>query len=114
MEYDVLAVLPALAEEDPESSAERLLAAFVATHPETGPVASVDLERNTFDVAFTVEASEAYEAIEIAKGVFLRAAHTANLEVRPLDAFHVDAAASDRVSEFPLERQRAANLSAAR
>jgi hypothetical protein len=98
MEFDVLAVLPALEDEDFEAAAEQLLAGFTRTHPEAGPVASVDLVRGTFDIAFTVEASEAYEAIDIAKQVFGEGASAADLAVRPLDGFHVDAAAQDRVA----------------
>ena len=56
MEYDVLAVLPAYEREELDRSAEQLLTAFMETHPETGPVASVDLVHDTFDIAFTVEA----------------------------------------------------------
>jgi hypothetical protein len=97
MEFDVLAVLPALEGEDLEAAAEQLLRGFVHTHPETGPVASVDLAGGTFDIAFTVEASDAYEAIDTAKKLFSHGANQAELAVRPLDGFHVDVAAHDRV-----------------
>ena len=89
-EFDVLAVLPTLQGEDPEASAERLLFAFEAKHPEAGAVTSVDLERGTFDVAFTVEAADAYAAFEAAKAPFSQAAAAADLEPRPLNAIHVD------------------------
>jgi hypothetical protein len=95
MEFDALAVLPVLEMEDLEDAAEMLLSGFVTAHPESGPVASVDLRRRTFDVAFTVQAPDAYEAIEIAKRVFSDAAENTELAPRPLDGFHVDVAAPD-------------------
>lgn len=98
MEFDVLAVLPGLEGEDLEAVAEQLLGGFMRAHAESGPVASADLARGTFDVAFTVEASDAYEAIEVAKHVFSDGAAAAEIAVRPLDGFHVDAAAHDRVA----------------
>jgi uncharacterized protein with GYD domain len=96
MEFDVLAILPALEGEDLEASADQLFDAFVRTHDETGPVGSVDFARGTFDVAFTVEAPDAFDAIDRAKIVFREAAGAAELQVRRLDAFHVDAAAPQR------------------
>jgi hypothetical protein len=96
MEFDVLAVLPALDDEDPETGAERLLAGFQETHPDAGAVTSADLARQTFDVAFTVEAGDTYEAIELAKATFATAAEASAVTPRALEAFHVDAVAPAR------------------
>jgi hypothetical protein len=71
--------------------AERLLERFFEIHPESGPVASVDLSRGTSDIAFTVEAGDAYGAMEAAKELFLECSTAADLSTRSLDAFHVDA-----------------------
>lgn len=96
MEFDVLAVLSALDGEDPEVAAEQLLHAFARSHAETGSVASADLTRGTFDIAFTVEAADVYEAIDVAKDLFAAGASAAMLASRPLDGFHIDAATADR------------------
>jgi hypothetical protein len=96
MEFDVLAVLSLLEGEDLESRAEQLLNGFMRAHPETGPVASVDLFRGTFDIAFTVEAPDAYEAIDMAKQAFSEGAATAEIPPRPLEGLHVDHVTHDR------------------
>ncbi len=96
MEFDALAVLAGLGGEDLEARAEQLLNGFMQAHPEAGPVASVDLARGTFEIAFTVESSDAYEAIEAAKRVFAEAATIADIPPRPVEGFHVEHVIPDR------------------
>jgi hypothetical protein len=47
-----------------EEVAERVLDAFVAAHPEVGPVVSQDTQANTLTIVIAVDAPNAYDAWE--------------------------------------------------
>jgi hypothetical protein len=71
--------------------ADALLDAFLAGHAQASPVVGEDLQAETIDVTFAVNAHDGYEAFELAREVF--AAATARTRfARPVVGVTVEAA----------------------
>ncbi len=72
-----------------EDAAERMLEAFVVAHPEVGPVVSQDTVADTLTVVFALDAEDANEAYDEAKGVFLEGARASKLPPKKVVAVNV-------------------------
>jgi len=72
-----------------DAAAERMLEAFVVAHPELGPVVSQDTVADTLTVVFALDAGDANEAYDEAKGVFLDGARASRLPPKKVVAVNV-------------------------
>lgn len=82
-----------------EENGERVLAGFLATHPETGPVVGQDLEVGTLDVTFSLTAADAQEAYDRAVPVIAEGFHGASLSEQRIVGLSVEAVPADELVE---------------
>lgn len=83
-----------------EDYAERFLEAFVATHPEAGPVVSQNTARDTLSVVIAVEAADPDEAWERGRRVFVEGGEASGLEPPEGVEFSVTKVAEDETADF--------------
>jgi hypothetical protein len=88
-----------------ESYGERVLEAFVATHPEVGAVVSQSTKANTLTVVFSVEAETADAAIQHGREVFAAGGAASGLPMTELLEANVILVASGDNSERDEERE---------
>jgi len=75
------------------ANAEILSDAFLEVHPETGLVASADLERRTLSITFSLDAENADAALDRGKAVFADGAGASGLDRAEVVGLHVEAVA---------------------
>jgi hypothetical protein len=69
MEYRITITL---AEHGSIENSERVLDAFLATSPDSGPVVEIDTEVDTLSVTYSVEADDAENLTRVASEIFAR------------------------------------------
>ena len=88
-----------------EDYAERVLEAFVSTHPDVGPVVSQDTNVGTLTVVFSLDAESADAAIEQGRTVFADGGAASGLPMTALLEANVALVPSDEVSERGEDRE---------